>query len=160
MRLGFDLNMDYSRMALVVEITVKINCSYPNLSEISPDIIVLHLFQELFLQGMTFSHSLPCKYKTVNRIHIPFPFIGELFFQRMKSQKKIMEIIQIQSTIYTQCTISTSSIIISFYLLNFNRSKLLCVEIEIGAKSRRGESCWDLEPRGNKRGRRGLWTKR
>lgn len=75
-------------MALVVEITVKINCSYPNLSEISPDIIVLHLFQELFLQGMTFSHSLPCKYKTVNRIHIPFPFIGELFFQRMKSQKK------------------------------------------------------------------------
>lgn len=37
---------------------------------------------------MTFSHSLPCKYKTVNRIHIPFPFIGELFFQRMKSQKK------------------------------------------------------------------------
>lgn len=90
-------------MALVVEITVKINCSYPNLSEISPDIIVLHLFefQELFLQGMTFSHSLPCKYKTVNRIHIPFPFIGELFFQRMKSQKKIMEIIQIQSTIYT-----------------------------------------------------------
>lgn len=128
-------------MALVVEITVKINCSYPNLSEISPDIIVLHLFQELFLQGMTFSHSLPCKYKTVNRIHIPFPFIGELFFQRMKSQKKIMEIIQIQSTIYTQCTISTSSIIISFYLLNFNRSKLLRVEIEIGAKSRRGESC-------------------
>lgn len=77
-------------MALVVEITVKINCSYPNLSEISPDIIVLHLFefQELFLQAMTFSHSLPCKYKTVNRIHIPFPFIGELFFQRMKSQKK------------------------------------------------------------------------
>lgn len=147
-------------MALVVEITVKINCSYPNLSEISPDIIVLHLFQELFLQGMTFSHSLPCKYKTVNRIHIPFPFIGELFFQRMKSQKKIMEIIQIQSTIYTQCTISTSSIIISFYLLNFNRSKLLRVEIEIGAKSRRGESCRDLEPRGNKRGRRGLWTKR
>lgn len=149
-------------MALVVEITVKINCSYPNLSEISPDIIVLHLFefQELFLQAMTFSHSLPCKYKTVNRIHIPFPFIGELFFQRMKSQKKIMEIIQIQSTIYTQCTISTSSIIISFYLLNFNRSKLLRVEIEIGAKSRRGESCRDLEPRGNKRGRRGLWTKR
>lgn len=153
-------------MALVVEITVKINCSYPNLSEISPDIIVLHLFQELFLQGMTFSHSLPCKYKTVNRIHIPFPFIGELFFQRMKSQKKIMEIIQIQSTIYTQCTYLTctisisSSIIISLYLLNFNRSKLLRVEIEIGAKSRRGESCRDLEPRGNKRGRRGLWTKR
>lgn len=151
-------------MALVVEITVKINCSYPNLSEISPDIIVLHLFQELFLQGMTFSHSLPCKYKTVNRIHIPFPFIGELFFQRMKSQKKIMEIIQIQSTIYTQCTISTSSsIIISFYLLNFNRSKLSRIEIKLSRNWREISTrrvILDFEPRGNKRGRRGLWTKR
>lgn len=45
-------------MALVVEITIKINRSYQNLSEISPNIITLHLleFQELFLEheGVTF----------------------------------------------------------------------------------------------------------
>lgn len=81
-------------MALVVEITIKINRSYQNLSEISPNIITLHLleFQELFLEyeGVTFFsfiHHINIKLWIV---FILFSFIGKLipFLKVLKGKKE------------------------------------------------------------------------
>lgn len=80
-------------MALVVEITIKINRSYQNLSEISPNIITLHLleFQELFLEheGVTFFsfiHHINIKLWIV---FILFSFIGKLIpFLKILKRKK------------------------------------------------------------------------
>lgn len=80
-------------MALVVEITIKINRSYQNLSEISPNIITLHLleFQELFLEheGVTFFsfiHHINIKLWIV---FILFSFIGKLIpFLKVLKRKK------------------------------------------------------------------------
>lgn len=80
-------------MALVVEITIKINRSYQNLSEISPNIIALHLleFQELFLEheGVTFFsfiHHINIKLWIV---FILFSFIGKLIpFLKVLKRKK------------------------------------------------------------------------
>lgn len=81
-------------MALVVEITIKINRSYQNLSEISPNIIALHLleFQELFLEheGVTFFsfiHHINIKLWIV---FILFSFIGKLipFLKVLKGKKE------------------------------------------------------------------------
>lgn len=81
-------------MALVVEITIKINRSYQNLSEISPNIIALHLleFQELFLEHegvifFSFIHHINIKLWIV---FILFSFIGKLipFLKVLKRKKK------------------------------------------------------------------------
>lgn len=80
-------------MALVVEIMIKINRSYQNLSEISPNIITLHLleFQELFLEheGVTFFsfiHHINIKLWIV---FILFSFIGKLIpFLKILKRKK------------------------------------------------------------------------
>lgn len=81
-------------MALVVEITIKINRSYQNLSEISPNIIALHLleFQELFLEHegvifFSFIHHINIKLWIV---FILFSFIGKLipFLKVLKGKKE------------------------------------------------------------------------
>lgn len=80
-------------MALVVEITIKINRSYQNLSEISPNIITLHLleFQELFLEHegvifFSFIHHINIKLWIV---FILFSFIGKLIpFLKVLKRKK------------------------------------------------------------------------
>lgn len=80
-------------MALVVEITIKINRSYQNLSEISPNIIALHLleFQELFLEHegvifFSFIHHINIKLWIV---FILFSFIGKLIpFLKVLKRKK------------------------------------------------------------------------
>lgn len=81
-------------MALVVEITIKINRSYQNLSEISPNIITLHLleFQELFLEHegvifFSFIHHINIKLWIV---FILFSFIGKLipFLKVLKGKKE------------------------------------------------------------------------
>lgn len=164
-------------MALVVEITIKINRSYQNLSEISPNIIALHLleFQELFLEheGVTFFsfiHHINIKLWIV---FILFSFIGKLIpFLKILKRKKEYGNDSNQSTyvynfifvdVYNHLPLSLRKLPEIFIRRGIeNKIKLShrTMARNLDEESRGRPSS---RSRGNKRGtsrRRGLWTKR
>lgn len=140
-------------MALVVEITIKINRSYQNLSEISPNIITLHLleFQELFLEheGVTFFsfiHHINIKLWIV---FILFSFIGKLipFLKVLKGKKEYgndSNLVYVCIQFHLRRRIQSSPFIFTKTSRNFytswHRKQNKIVTSNNAAKSRRGES--------------------
>lgn len=136
-------------MALVVEITIKINHSYQNLSEISPNIIALHLleFQELFLEheGVTFFSFI---HKTVNCIYPIFIYRKvNSIFESSKKKKRIwkwFKPVYVCIQFHLRRRIQSSPFIFTKTFRNFytswDRKQNKIVTSNNGAKSRRGES--------------------
>lgn len=138
-------------MALVVEITIKINRSYQNLSEISPNIIALHLleFQELFLE-----HEGVIFFSFIHHINIKL-WIYPIFiywkvnsiFESSKRKKRIwkwFKPVYVCIQFHLRRRIQSSPFIFTKTSRNFytswHRKQNKIVTSNNGAKSRRAES--------------------